>query len=201
MVNPFVATNCPIQYGNYEGPADTTRGITLDTSKLGNIYYTIGEGKGTAQVQKPRLIMLAKNDSGSTLSRNLIVAHKTTTGAAFPYLIAGLAGSLSLVVAGVVEDGYTAGVPDGCIFRMVVKGYHYLQAKTASDALVTTIVGQNLTCGANGEFIGQDNSVAAGAATFAQINSVVGSCFTITTNATDNGLQSLQYVRIPKIAA
>jgi len=200
MMNPTFAANCPIQYGAWEGPADTTRGITLDTSKLGNMYYTIGEGTGDYQVQKPRIVMLAKNDSGSTLSRNLIVAHKTTTAAAFPYLIAGLAGSLSLVVAGVVEDGYINGVPDGAIFRCVVKGYHYLQAKTAADALVTTIVGQALVCGANGEFIGQDNSVAAGAATFAQINSVVGACFTITTNATDNGLQSLQYVNIPKFA-
>lgn len=200
MMNPTLVANCPLQWGNYAGPADTTRGITLDTSTYGNIYYSIGEGKGTAQVQKPRLVMLAKNDSGSTLSRNLIVAHKTTTGAAFPYLIAGYAGALSLVVAGVVEDGYVNGVPDGAIFRVVIKGYHYMQAKTASDALVTTIVGQALTCGANGEFIGQDNSVAAGAATFAQINSVVGAAFTITTNATDNGLQSLQYVKIPKFA-
>lgn len=200
MMNPTLVANCPIQWGNYVGPADTTRGITIDTSMYGNVYYTIGEGKGAAQVQKPRLVMLAKNDSGSTLSRNLIVAHKTTTAAAFPYLIAGLAGSLSLVVAGVVEDGYINGVPDGAIFRMVIKGYHYMQAKTASDALVTTIVGQALTCGANGEFIGQDNSVAAGSATFAQINSVVGAAYTITTNATDNGLQSLQYVNIPKFA-
>jgi len=200
MMNPTLVANCPIQWGTYQGPADTTRGITLDTSKLGNMYYSIGEGTGSYQTQKPRIVMLAKNDSGSTLSRNLIVAHKTTTGAAFPYLIAGLAGSLSLVVAGVVEDGYVSGVPDGAIFRVVVKGYHYMQAKTASDALVTTIVGQNLVCGANGEFIGQDNSVAAGSATFAQINSVVGTAFTITTNATDNGLQSLQYVNIPKFA-
>lgn len=200
MMNPTLVANCPIQWGDFQGPADTTRGITLDTSKLGNMYYSIGMGTGSYQTQKPRVVMLAKNDSGSTLSRNLIVAHKTTTGAAFPYLIAGYAGALSLVVAGVVEDGYVNGVPDGAIFRVVVKGYHYLQAKTASDALVTTIVGQALTCGANGEFIGQDNSVAAGSATFAQINSVVGACFTITTNATDNGLQSLQYVNIPKFA-
>lgn len=198
MNNPFLATECPIQYGNWEGPADTTRGITLATERLGNMYYTVGMGSGTGQISKPRIIMLVKNDSGATLSRNLVVAHKTTTITG-RYLIAGLAGALSLVVAGVVEDGYISGVPDGCIFRLVIEGEHYVQLKTASDALVTTIVGQALTCGANGEVIGQDNSVAAGAATFAQINSVVGQQMTITTNATDNGLQRLAYVKIPKI--
>jgi hypothetical protein len=197
MNNPFLATECPIQFGNWEGPADTTRGITLDTSKLGNMYYSVGMGNGTAQTNKPRIVMLVKNDSGATLSRNLIVAHKTTTLTG-RYLIAGLAGSLSLVVAGVVEDGYINGVPDGVIFRMVIQGEHYLQVKTASDALSTTIVGQVLVAGANGEYIGQDNSVAAGAATFAQINAAVGEQMTITTNVTDSGLQRLAFVKIPK---
>ena len=199
MMNPTLVANCPIQFGNIE-TADTTRGITLDAMRAGNVYYAIGEGKGSYQTQKPRLVMLAKNSSGSTLSRNLVVAHTTTTGVSFPYNIAGLAGALSLVVAGVVEDGYVNGVPDGAIFRMVVKGYHYLQMKTASDALVTTIVGQALTAAGSGEVFGQDNSVAAGAATFAQINSVVGASCTVTTNTTDNGLQVLHYVNIPKFA-
>jgi len=198
MNNPFLATECPIQYGNWEGPADTTRGITLATERLGNMYYTVGMGSGAGQISKPRIIMLVKNDSGATLSRNLVVAHKATTITG-RYLIAGLAGALSLVVAGVVEDGYINGVPDQTIFRLVIEGEHYVQLKTALDALVTTIVGQALTCGGGGEVIGQDNSVAAGSATFAQINSVVGQQMTITTNTTDNGLQRLAYVKIPKL--
>lgn len=200
MMNPFVDTNCPIAYGDVQGPADTTRGITLDTTKLGNIYYQIGEGKGSYQTMKPRLIMLVKNASGSTLSRNLVVAHTTTTAVSFPYNITGYAGALSLVACNVIENGYINGVPDGCIFRMVIKGYHYLQMKTSADALVTTVVGQALCCAASGEVLGQDTSVAAGAATFAQINSAVGYSCTITTNATDNGLQKLHYVKMPKLA-
>lgn len=198
MNNPFLAAECPIQYGNWDGPADTTRGITLATERLGNMYYSMGMGNGTAQTMKPRIVMLVKNDSGSTLSRNLVVAHKTTTLTG-RYLIAGLAGSLSLVVAGVVEDGYINGVPDGAIFRLVIEGEHYLQMFTTSNALVTTIVGQALTSAGSGEVFGQDNSVAAGSATFAQINSVVGQQMTVTTNTTDNGLQRLAYVKIPKI--
>jgi hypothetical protein len=199
MNNPFLATECPIQYGNWEGPADTTRGITLDTTKLGNMYYSVGMGSGTAQTNKPRIIMLVKNDSGATLSPCLVVAHKTTTITG-KYLIAGLAGALSLVVAGVVEDGYINGVPDGAIFRMVIEGEHYLQIKTSADALSATIVGQALCAAGSGEVTGQDNSVAAGAATFAQINSVVGQQMTVTANsAADYGLKRLAYVKIPKV--
>lgn len=198
MMNPNVSTNCPLQWGDFWA-ADTTRGITIDTSALGQIFYSIGPAPTpvTKVTNKPRLVMLVKNASGSTLSRNLVVAHTTTTLVSFPYNIAGLAGSLSLVAAGVVEDGYTAGVPDGAIFRMVVQGFHYLQLKTSSDSLSTTIVGQNLCCAGSGEVTGQDNSVAAGSATFAQINSVVGKQCTVTTNVTDSGAQFLAYVNMP----
>lgn len=201
MNNPYVDTNCPIAYGVFQPAQTTPFTVSIDTTRVGNVYFQLGEGTGTAQVfGKPRWVMIAKNASGSTLSRNLVVAHTTTTGVSFPYNIAGLAGALSLVVAGVVEDGYINGVPDGALFRMVIKGYHYLQMKTAADALVTTVVGQALTCAGDGEVFGQDNSVAAGSATFAQLNSVVGASCTITANSTDNGLQKLHYVKIPKFA-
>lgn len=200
MMNPSVSNNCPIGYGNYM-VADTTRGITLDTSLLGNTYFVMGEGSGASgsyTTVKPRLVMIVKNSASATLSRNLVVAHTTTTGVSFPYNIAGLAGALSLVASGVVEDGYVNGVPDGAYFRMVIEGYHYVTMKTASDALVTTIVGQPLCCAASGTVIGQDTSVAAGAATFAQINSVVGTSATVTTNTTDNGLPIMHYIKMPR---
>lgn len=201
VTNPFVSTNCPIGYGNYI-VADTTRNITLDTSMLGQVYMVMGEGTGGAtgyQNVAPRLVMIAKNSASATLSRNLVVAHTTTTGVSFPYNIAGLAGALSLVASGVVEDGYINGVPDGAYFRMVIKGLHYVTMKTASDALVTTVVGQRLCCAASGTVIGQDTSVAAGAATFAQINSVVGTSATITTNTVENGLPVLHHINMAKL--
>lgn len=197
MHNPHVSTNCPIGYGNTLA-ADTTRGITLDTSMLGQVYYVMGEGTLSYQTAKPRLVMIAKNSSSTTLSRNLVVAHTTTTAVSFPYNIAGLAGALSLVASGVVEDGYVNGVADGHYFRLVIEGFHYITMKTASDALVTTVVGQPLCCAASGTVIGQDTSVAAGAATFAQINAIVGTSCTITTNTVDNGLPVLHYVKMPR---
>lgn len=203
MFTPFVDPNCPLAYGEIRPAADTTRGITQDTTLLGLSFWQMGEGTGVPatsyQLQKARRIILAKNSSGATLSRNLVVAHTTTTAVSFPYNIAGLAGALSLVAAGVVEDGYVNGVPDGAIFRMVVEGYHYVTMKTASDALMTTVVGQALCCAASGTVIGQDTSVAAGAATFAQINSVVGYSATITTNGTENGLPVMHYIKMPKL--
>jgi hypothetical protein len=201
MNNPHVDANCPLGYGNTL-VADTTRGITLDTSMLGQVYHVMGEGSlGAAGFQTvlPRYVMIAKNSSGSTLARNLVVAHTTTTGVSFPYNIAGLAGALSLVASGVIEDGYLNGVPDGAYFRMVVEGMHYVTMKTASDALVTTVVGQRLCCAASGTVIGQDTSVAAGAATFAQINSVVGTSATITTNTVENGLPVLHHIKMAKL--
>lgn len=193
MMNPNVATNCPLGFGDYY-PADTTRAITVDSTMVGNIYYSIGMGTGSKQTQKPRLVMIAKNNSGSTLSRNLVVAYDTAA-TSFPGLIAGYAAANSNVVAGVIEDGYVAGVPTGALFRLVVKGFHYCQYATASDSQVTTVLGTPLVASGSGEVYGWDNSVAAGAATFAQIAAVMGFSAEVTTNTTDNGLQKLIYVK------
>lgn len=180
MMNPTFASNCPLQQGDW-WTADSTRGITLDTTALGNIYYDIPYGNASKQVQKPRLVMLVKNSSSSTLARNLFVDFATSAGS-FPKIITGLAANATPCVGGVVEDGYIAGVPDGAIFRVVISGQHYIQMKTGSDSKVTTAPGDNLVIASSGEV-------------WKDTGPVVAYQMTATTNGVDNGLQVLAYVQ------
>lgn len=182
MILPFVATNCPLQLGDW-WTADSTRGITLDSTALGRIYFSKGDGgiSGSYKTATERLIMIVKNASSSTLARNMAVKFAVAATGDFMQDISGLAGANERV-AGFVEDGYTAGVPDGAYFRLVIEGEHYAQYFGSTDTQVATVPGEPLVCAGSGKVFGQDAAVAAGAATFGQVNGVCGFAAEVTVN-------------------
>lgn len=198
MQTPHVAIQCPIAYGVYEA-ADTTRGISIDTSKLGNAYYVNdvidrNPGSTTSYVSAtPRKVRLVKNASSSTLSRHMAVSYGTAAGD-FLKNITALA-SANAQVAGFVEDGYIDGVPDGAIFRLVEVGFHYAQLYGSSDTQNTTAPGTALVSAGSGKVYGQDTAVAAGSATFGQTNGVCGYSAAVTTQGTDENAKFLVYVQ------
>jgi hypothetical protein len=191
MALPFVATNCPIAYGCYEA-ADTTRGIELDTSKLGNAYFVNdvvdrNPGASTSYVSVgPRVVRLVKNDSGGTLARNLVVTYDEDDGDFLKKIDA--VGGANERIAGVVEDGYIDGVPDGAIFRLVECGPHYVKMYGTSDTQNTGVPGQPIVCAGDGKIYTQDAAVAAGAATFGQTNGVCGFLDEVTAQNTDENV-------------
>lgn len=188
MITPFVATNCPLAYGNYE-LADTTRGIELETAKLGNAYYVNdvvdrNPGSTTSYVHAgPRKVRLVKNESGGTLARNFVVTYDEDDGD-FLKKIDDVGGANERI-AGVVEDGYIDGVPDGAIFRLVEAGPHYIKMHGSSDTQNTGVPGQPIVCAGSGKIYTQDAAVAAGAATFGQTNGVCGFLDEVTAQGTD----------------
>lgn len=198
MINPHVAIQCPIAYGVYEA-SDTTRGITADTSKIGNAYFVNdvidrNPGSTTSYVAvAPRKVRLVKNNSGTVLSRHLAVKYGTTAGDLLKN-ISGLAGA-NEQVAGFVEDGYIDGVPDGAIFRIVECGPHYAQLYGSSDSQNTTAPGTALVCAGSGKVYGQDTAVAAGSATFGQTNGVCGYSNAVTTQGVDENAKFLIQVQ------
>lgn len=196
MILPFVATNCPLQLGDWWS-ADTTRGITLDSTALGRIYFSKGDGgvSGSYKTNTERLIMIVKNASGTTLARNMAVKFAVAATGDFMQDISGLAGANERV-AGIVEDGYTAGVPDGAYFRLVIEGEHYAQYHGSSDSQVATVPGEPLVCAGSGKVYGQDVAVAAGSATFGQVNGVLGFAAEVTLNdATSYDVYKKIYVK------
>lgn len=182
MIFPHVATNCPLQLGDW-WTADTNRGITLDTTALGSTYFSKGDGgvTGSYKTSEPRTIMIVKNASGTTLARNMAVKFAVAATGDFQKNVSALAGANERV-AGFVEDGYTAGVPDGAYFRLVIEGYHYAQYFGSSDSQVATVPGEPLVCAGSGKVYGQDVAVAAGSATFGQTNGVCGFAAEVTAN-------------------
>jgi hypothetical protein len=193
MLTPHFAV-CPLAQGDYE-LADTTRGIELDTNKLGHVYYDVGNISSTTgyRTNKPRWIRLVKNTSGGTLTRNLAVTFGITAGD-FRKNIDAL-GDANDKIAGFVEDGYTAGVPANAIFRIVIEGVHYAKYHGSTDTQVATVPGEPLVCAGSGKVFGQDVAVAAGAATFGQTNGVCGFAEEVTVNdATAWDIHKLIYV-------
>lgn len=188
MFYPFVGIQCPLAYGDYEA-ADTTRGIEVDTSKYGNLYFVNdvidrNPGSTTSYVlATPRVVCLVKNASGGTLARNLVVTFDEDNGD-FPEQIDDVGGANERI-AGVVEDGYINGVPDGATFRLVVWGDHYIQMHGSSDTQNTGVPGQPIVCAGSGKIYTQDAGVAAGAATFGQTNGVLGFLLQVTAQGTD----------------
>lgn len=195
MILREMSANCPLQQGGW-WTADTTRGITLDEDCLGNVYLDVGVGgpSGSYKTNKPRAVMLVKNASGGVLSRNLCVTFDDETLEFMRYIDA--VGGANERIAGVVEDGYTAGVPDGAIFRLVIEGEHYCIYHGSTDTQVATIPGEPLVCAGSGKVYGQDAGVAAGAATFAQVNGVMGYAMEVTVNdATAWDINKLIFVK------
>jgi len=199
MVTPHpVGTPCPIAYGNYEA-ADSTRNIAVDTTKYGHAYYVNdvvdrNPGSTTSYVQPyERLVILVKNASGGTLARNLVVTFDEDDGDFLCQIDA--VGGANERIAGVVEDGYIDGVPDGATFRLVIKGKHYIQMHGSSDTQNTGVPGQPIVCAGSGKIYTQDAAVAAGAATFGQTNGVCGFLDQVTTQGTHEDAYVKCYVR------
>lgn len=187
MFTPHVAIQCPLAYGEIE-TADTSRGIVQDTAKLGNVYFVNdvidrNPGSTTSYVLTgPRVVCLVRNESSATLSRNLVVTFDEDNGD-FRSRIDDVGGANERI-AGVVEDGYIDGVPDGAIFRIVVWGKHYVKMHGSSDTQNTGVPGQPIVCAGSGKIYTQDAAVAAGAATFGQTNGVCGFLEQITAQGT-----------------
>jgi hypothetical protein len=198
MITPFVATNCPLAYGCYEA-ADTTRGIELDTTKLGHMYYVNdvvdrNPGSTTSYVRPyDRHVILVKNASGATLARNLVVTYDEDDGDFLTQIDD--VGGANERIAGVVEDGYIDGVPDGAIFRLVVQGKHYVKMHGSSDTQNTGVPGQPIVCAGSGKIYTQDVAVAAGSATFGQTNGVCGFLDEITAQGTDEDVMVKCFMR------
>lgn len=167
---------CPLQYGNYKTPTDTSLGVTENEGLvLGKIYKSKGPDG------RVRLVRIVKNASSSTLAARKLVKSSTATGR---YLLdaASLTTDDGDPILGVVEEGYSGGVPDGKWFRCVVyaeKMGVYISSDNSSR--VTNAVGDVVVAADdNGSFWAQDNTADTGLAV--QIQNRLGRILEATTN-------------------
>jgi hypothetical protein len=137
--------------------------------------YSLGTGMtALSRTGRPVRVRVVRNKSGGVLLPKRAVKPGTANRAAYAGQVSGYAATVGTdVVAGVVDEFLpAAGVVDGDLFYIVVEGPGMV---TTAGAGTTTLT-PGLFCipSTNGTVVAQDTTVAAGAATFNQLQGAVG---------------------------
>lgn len=121
--------------------------------------------------------MIVRNTSGGALLPKLIAKMKTDgSGKEFCAEIMGYATTVGELGFPIDEFLPAAGVPANALCWVVVGGPATVTSAAAGD---TTIgIGERVIPTTGGKVVEQDDTVAAGAATFAQVNGVIGIAIT-----------------------
>lgn len=161
----------PLGPGDHRPLTDTVRGIGInERDVLGKVYW------GAAADGTRRAYKIVKNASGGTLTKGYVLKYSLTAGR---YGIDVLHATADLgPVAGVVDDSYIDGVPDGRYFRMVIYAELIeLRLGTTSDARCTLAVGDVIVSNADDGMVWKTDGSAAG------VQNRVGFAKEATTNA------------------
>jgi len=167
---------CLLTEGQHMDPTITTVGpiTTPEAIYLGQVYKVFVKGK-------KRRVRIVRNVTGSTLLANQVVKYVTTAGRFRKDVT--LATGDTDAPAGVVEQEYSAGVPDGYWFRMVEYAEeHLLRIQITSDTRCTFANGAVLVAAADDGTVMAQNSAASNAA----VQNRVGFARVAMTNGTDN---------------
>jgi hypothetical protein len=184
----------PIAYGETRDLTDASFMIDLkQINLLGNVFLDVVDGI-------PRLVMLVKNASGGLLNARRLVKFSTSAGRYGLDIAAVTAGDAD-PLAGLVEEGYKAGVPDGKVFRAVVR-CRRIQAYLANQnsARIALTNGDPIVTNSGGEFWGQDTT-ATGSGLYKQLGTgKVGNVLETTLNDANNR-GALKYIALNCIHA
>lgn len=128
-------------------------------------------GVKPARSNKKVTCRLVRNASGGTLGRALFAQFKTngTTADVLGGQVSGVGDTVGQI-GGVVDEFITESVPANALFWLVIEGPSTMIAANGTDINA----GLNVIPTTGGKFIAQDTTVAAGAATFNQIQGAIG---------------------------
>jgi hypothetical protein len=177
------------------GSAYTDAFGTLDATGLANLEgmewefedYDYSTNVAGERVHSPVICRCVRNVAGSPLLPKRVAKFKSSS--TDPRIYGNqVDGYATIGLAGGVVDEFlpAAGVPNNELFWLVVDGPTKVTTDTTGDTTIS--VGSMVIPGttADGTVIDQDTSVAAGAATFAQVNGALGRCRqAVATTATD----------------
>lgn len=158
------------------GTVNATDGANLEGSlwSFPDIDISTQGAKG-ARSNREVICMVVRNKTGSAMLPKLIAKLKID-GSGYEYL-----GQVNGYATTVGERGYpideflpAAGVPDNDLFYVVVSGPAMCTTAAAGDTTIST--GSKVIPSTGGKVIDQDITVAAGAATFNQIQGAIGRC-------------------------
>jgi len=167
---------CFLTEGQIFDPTITTVGPinTPESLYLGQVYKVFVNGK-------KRRVRTVRNVTGSTLLPCQVCKYVTTAGRFRKDVT--LATGDTDAPAGVVEDQYKAGVPDGMWFRMVeFAEEHNLIIQVTSDSRCTFANGAILVAAADDGTVMAQNSAASNAA----VQNRVGYALIAMTNGVSN---------------
>lgn len=158
---------------------DTTVGIQLEGKvyEVEELDYSAGGGTKPQLSGRYKKVMVVRNLAGSAVLPKLIAKMKTD-GSGYEYLgqVMGYAGTVG-------EKGYpideflpAAGAPANDLFYVVIEGMAKVTTAATGDTNIS--IGSFVIPTTGGVVIDQDTTVAAGAATFAQIQGAIGRAVT-----------------------
>ncbi len=164
----------------YSDPAtiDTTGGAQLEGTEwwFEDLDLSLSAGVGTAPTRSGRKVKcrVVRNTSSAAMLPKRVVTHKTTNKTTFAGQVGGYAATVGTdPVAGVVDEFLpAAGAAVNDLFYIVVQGPSKVTTAGAGDTNMAA--GVFVIPSTAGTVIEQDTTVAAGAATFNQIQGRVG---------------------------
>lgn len=182
--------NPPFERGQTFFQGATTN--LVDGANLEGSLWTFSDldysqsGQRSARTGREVKCMVVRNRTGSAMLPKLIAKLKVD-GSAYEF-----GGQVNGYATTVGEVGYpideylpAAGVPDGDLFFVVVKGPAMCTTAAAGDTTIST--GSKVIPSTGGKVIDQDITVAAGAATFNQIQGAIGRCM-LAVNGTNSNI-------------
>lgn len=134
-------------------------------------------GSKSARSGRYKKVMAVRNTAGSALLPKRIARMKSD-GSAYEYLIEAMGYADTVGQLGYPIDEFlpAAGVADDDIFYVVVEGMATVTSAAAGDTNIS--IGQFVIPSTDGKVIDQDVTVAAGSATFNQIQGAIGRAVT-----------------------
>ena len=122
---------------------------------------------------KPKRVRIVRNTSAAVVLPKRLVKMKTD-GTGYEMLSEGMAYATTVGELCYPADEFlpSAGAPINGLFYIVVEGLAKVTSGAAGDT--TVAIGEYVIPTTDGKCIGQDTTVAAGAATFAQVQGAVG---------------------------
>ena len=140
---------------------------------------------------RPKKVRIVRNESGGTLAGKLLAKMKTDGSAKeFMSQVMGLAGTVGEHCYP-IDEFLVSTVPNHDLFYIVIEGPAKVTTAGAGDTNIA--VGNYVIPSTSGTVIDQDTTVAAGSATFNQIQGAVGRCVTAV-----NGTATDFYIEVTK---
>jgi hypothetical protein len=176
-------------YTDENGTVDATGGAHLEGKEWlfedkdwANVQNGIAPDR-TGMYVRCRLV---RNKSGGALLPKRFAKYKTdgTTGAILPGQVSGYGDTVGQI-GGVVDEFLpAAGAADNELFWLVIEGPSYMTTAASGDTNIS--LGSMVIPSTTGFVIDQDTTVAAGAATFNQIQGAIGrAMLAVNATATD----------------